>query len=137
MGHKSKERREIKEKIWLLESMFGEITDLTIPISINPPAPDQTYIPGLRLNLEYMKKLKLEYSHTCGYLRDPHFYKKTFTGLCALTNFERCKFPRIIENYWDDDCPIILEFKRNAIEQRQISEEIKASKENGIIIEED
>jgi hypothetical protein len=137
MGHKSKERRDVKEKIWLLESMFGGITDLTIPVSINLPESNSDYISGLRLNIERMKKLNLEYSHMCGYIRDPHFYKKRFTGLCALTDFEICKFPRIIENYSNNDCPILLEFQRNAIEQRQISEEIDVSKENGLLIGED
>ena len=72
-------------------------------------------VPGKKLNYNEMEQYNRGGEHTCGYLRDIHFYLGKFTGLCALCDdFELCKFPHIIDNTYRNDCPVLSEFDKIA-----------------------
>jgi hypothetical protein len=80
------------------------------------------HLPGKRLRNMDFEKCASEGKHLCGYLREPHLYTENhsgvekFAGLCALCEFEQCKFPRALDSSHKNNCPVLLEYEKKAIE---------------------
>lgn len=78
-------------------------------------------IPGIKLYSQEIDYLENKGMHKCGYLREPHWKDEVYHGLCALTNFNLCQYPRIFYRTSQNHCPIEVHFHKEACEKYQRS----------------
>jgi hypothetical protein len=140
MGRKTKKIEILQEQNFEIDFReFGFDEERYPKLKIIPPIVKENSIPASNKIAEHLPGKRLRnndfeicYSkgmYLCGYLREPHLYQENhsslekFAGLCALCDFQQCKFPRALNRSHKNDCPVLVKYEKIAIEKAQIIKE--------------